>query len=309
MVIVSWLFLAYPLPAQVNVLTYHNNDRRTGENTNETILTLSNVNPSSFGKLFTCNLDGNVYAQPLLVSGVNIPGQGTHNIVFVATQHNSVYAFDADSNAGASGGLLWHVNLGPSAATPSPDFGTRYGSFGAILPEVGITGTPVIDAASGTLFVDAFTHEGTSYIHRLHAINITNGTEQASSPVIVRASVPGIGVGSTNGILSFEPKQQLQRSALTLAGGKVYLPYAGYDDTDPFHGWIIGFSATNLQQLTNYVYNTTPNSTVAAYGSNAGEGGIWMGGGGLSVDSGTNLYFAVGNGSFNALNNSTGTEY
>jgi hypothetical protein len=309
MVIVSGLFLAHPLSAQVNVLTYHNNNRRTGENTNETVLTLSNVKSNTFGKIFTYNVDGHIYAQPLLVSGVNLPGQGMHNIVFVATQHNSVYAFDADSNTGTNGGLLWHVNLGPSAATPSPDFGTRYGSFGAILPEVGITGTPVIDPASGTLFVDALTHEGASYIHKIHALNITNGTEQASSPVIVRASVPGIGVGSTNGILSFEPKQQLQRSALTLAGGKVYVAYAGYDDTDPYHGWIIGFSATNLQQLTNYVYNTTPNSTVAAFGPHAGEGGIWMGGCGLSVDSATNLYFAVGNGSFNALNNSGGTEY
>src|SRR5205085_9572019 len=133
-----------------------------------------------------------------------------HSVVFVATQHNSVYAFDADTNA-APGGLLWQANLGPSAATPSPDFGTRYGSFGAILPEVGITGTPVIDLASSTLYVDAFTHEGTSYFHKLHALSLTNGAERSFSPVVVGASVPGIGVGSTGGVVSFVAKQQLQR--------------------------------------------------------------------------------------------------
>ncbi|HUR47184.1 MAG TPA: hypothetical protein VMZ27_14990 [Candidatus Saccharimonadales bacterium] len=307
--IVAGVLLYQSVWGQVNVLTYHNNNRRTGEITNESILSLANVKPASFGKLFTYNLDGHVYAQPLYVSGINLPGQGAHNIVYVATQHNSVYALDADSNAPSAGGLLWHVNLGPSAATPSPDFGTRYGSFSSILPEVGITATPVIDLASGTLYVDALTHEGTAYFHKLHALNITNGTEQPFSPVVVSAPVSGTGVGSTNGILRFEAKQQLQRSALTLAGGIVYVPYAGYDDTDPYHGWVIGFNSTNLQQLTNYVFNTTPNGTTNNFGPNAGEGGIWMAGGGLSVDSATNLYFAVGNGNFNALNNSGGTEY
>jgi len=303
------LLFACPAVAQVNVLTYHNDNARTGQNLNETLLTPSNVSANTFGKLFAYNVDGQVYAQPLYVSGLNIPGQGTHNVVFVATEHNSVYAFDGDSNIGAANGLLWQANLGPSAATPNNDFGTRYGGFQTIVPEVGITGTPVIDLASGTLYVDAFTHEGSAYFHRLHALNITNGAERSFSPVLVSASVSGTGVGSSNGVLSFDPKQHLQRSALTLAAGVLYVAYAGYEDTDPYHGWIIGFNSTNLQQLPSYVFNTTPNATVANFGTNAGEGGIWMAGCGLSADSAGSLYFAVGNGSFNALNNSGGTEY
>lgn len=294
---------------QVHVLTYHNDNSRTGANTNETILTLSNVNSNTFGKLFAYNLDGYVYAQPLYVSGLAIPGQGARNVVFVATQHNTVYALDADSKSGPSGGVLWQVNLGPPAATPNQDFGTRYGGFTEIVPEVGITGTPVLDLDSGTLYVDAFTHEGTNYFHRIHALNITNGTARPFSPALVNAAIPGTGVGGSNGIVRFNPKQQINRCAMTLAGGILYAAYAGYADTDPYHGWVIGFNASSLQPLSNYVFNTTPNSTVAAFGPHAGEGGIWMGGCGLSVDANNNLFFAIGNGSFNAFNNSGGTEY
>jgi len=301
--------LGFAAPAQVNVLTYHNNNGRTGENLNERLLTPANVNQNTFGKLFAYNVDGYVYAQPLYLSGVTIPGKGACNVVFIATQHNSVYAFNADYNAGASGGLLWQVNLGPSAATPNPDFGNRFGGFNAIVPEVGITSTPVIDLATGTIYVDALTHEGSAYIHRLHALNITNGAQRSFSPRTVTASIAGNGVGGSGGILPFDPKQHLQRSAVTLAGGRVYLAFAGYADTDPYHGWIIGFDAANLQPLPNYVFNTTPNATVAAFGVNAGEGGIWMAGCGLSADAAGSLYFACGNGSFNALNNSGGTEY
>jgi hypothetical protein len=316
----SFLALALlPVTAQVSVWAYHNDNYRTGLNTNETILNLTNVNPTSFGRLFTNRVDGCVYAQPLYVPGVAIPGQGTHNVLFIVTEHNSVYAFDADVPA-AAGGLLWQTNLGPAAVTvmgtfTNKNFGTRYNgnAYTDIIPEVGITGTPVIDLSSGTLYVDAFTGEigggVTNYFHRLHALNITNGTEQPFSPVLVSASVPGIGVGSTNGRSIFNAQQQLQRCALTLAGGIVYVSYAGYADTDPYHGWIIGFNETNLAQLTNYVFNTTPNSTVVAFGVNAGEGGIWMGGGGLSVDDNTNIFFQTGNGSFNATNNTGGTEY
>ncbi|MDB6122654.1 MAG: hypothetical protein JWQ71_1647 [Pedosphaera sp.] len=295
--------------AQVNVLTYHNDNGRTGQNLNETILTPTNANQTTFGKLGSYSVDGQVYAQPLYVSNLPIPGKGVHNVVFVATQHNTVYAFDADSNAGPTRGLIWQTNLGPSAITPNNDFGNRYQPFPDIQPEVGITGTPVIDLASGTLFVDAFTHEGANYFHRLHALNITNGTERTNSPVVVGVSIPGVGAGSVGGRQIFQAKQQLQRCALTLAGGILYLAYCGYGDTDPYHGWVIGYDPGTLQQLANYVFNTTPNSTTAAYGANAGEGGIWMAGGGLAVDANTNLYFEVGNGIFNATNNSGGTEY
>src|SRR3989454_3543417 len=136
---------AFSALSQVNVLTYHNDNARSGANLKETLLSPANVNEASFGKLFANSVDGQVYAEPLYVSGLSIPGKAARNVVFVATQHNSVYAFDADT----AGVLLWQTNLGPSAATPSPDFGTRYGSFSAILPEIGITSTPVIDLASG----------------------------------------------------------------------------------------------------------------------------------------------------------------
>ncbi len=314
------LCFGFSARSQVAVCTYHNDNYRTGANTNETLLTPANVNATTFGKLFSYPVDGLIYTQPLYVPNVAIPGRGLHNVFYVASQHNTVYAFDADSSGGA-GGLLWKTNLGPSAVTTiagvftNQNFGARYnnGSYTDIVPEVGITGTPVIDTNTGTLYVDAFTGEIaggiTNYFHRLHALKITDGTEQPYSPVVVAASVPGVGMDSTNGRVYFNAQQQLQRSALTLVGGIVYVAYAGYADTDPFHGWIIGFRATNLVQLPNYVFNDTPNSTVAGFGDNAGEGGIWMAGGGLSVDANTNIYFETGNGSFNATNNTGGTEY
>jgi hypothetical protein len=291
--------------AQTNVLTYHNDNGRTGANLNETILTPANVNQSTFGKLFTYNLNGCVYAQPLYVSGVNISGQGVHNVIFVATEHNTVYALDADSNTGANSGVLWQANLGSSAPCPAPGF-----QFNAISPEVGITGTPVIDPVSQTLYVDAFTQSGSSFSHTIHALSITNGAERSFSPVTVSVSIPSSGVGSTNGMLAFLASQELQRSALTLAGGVLYVAYAGFTDTPttyPFHGWIIGYNASNLQLLSDHVFNSTPNGTVGQYGPIAGSGGIWMGDGGLAVDSNTNLYFSTGDGNFNAF--SGGTEY
>jgi hypothetical protein len=292
--------------AQVNVLTYHNDNSRQGANLSETILTPANVNLTSFGKLFSYNVDGNVYAQPLYVSGLNIAGQGAHNVVFVATEHNSVYAFDADSNADANGGLLWHVNLGTPVPSNNPNF-----PFAAIKPEVGITGTPVIDLGSQTMYVDAFTWDGNNFFHYIHALNLADGSEKPFSPVLVQASIHGKGAGSANGTLSFQAVQELQRCALTLANGVLYVSYAGYTDThqtDPFHGWVLGFDAASLQLLPGYVFCSTPNGTVAQYGSIAGEGGIWMSGGGPAFD-GANLYLSTGDGNFNAFPGSNGTEY
>ncbi|HEX4263986.1 MAG TPA: hypothetical protein VH597_06565 [Verrucomicrobiae bacterium] len=305
--IVLSLLISLRATAQVNVLTYHNDNGRTGANLNETTLAPDNVNPNSFGKLFAYDVDGYVYAQPLYVSGLNIPGQGVRNVVFIATEHNSVYAFDADSNGGANGGLLWQANLGSSAQVPSPEL-----PFQAIKPEVGITGTPVIDAGSQTLYVDAFTEEGTNFIHRVHALSILDGSERAFSPVVVSASVPGLGAGSKNGTVSFQAIQQLQRSALTLAGGVLYICFAGLTDTpntDPYHGWVIGLNAANLQLRPNYVFCSTPNGTTAQFGSVAGRGGVWMAGDGPAVDGNNNLYFATGDGNFTAFKGSGGTDY
>jgi hypothetical protein len=303
------LVFALHSEAQVNLWTYHNDNARTGQNLAETILNPANVNAGQFAKLFTKNVDGYVYAQPLYVSDVTIPGKGSHNVLFIATEHNTVYAFDADIGAAPFGGVLWQTNLGPSAATPNGDFGNRYGAYSDLVPEVGITGTPVIDLSSGTLYLDAFTHEGSAYFHRIHALDITTGAERPFGPVLVTASMPGTGVGGNGSVVTFNPMQQLQRSALTLAGGVLYVAYAGYADTDPYHGWVIGFNPTNLQPLASYVFNSTPNSTVATYGANAGEAGIWMAGCGLAVDSAANLYLQTGNGVFNAFNGSGGTEY
>jgi hypothetical protein len=292
--------------AQVSVLTYHNNNNRTGANLNETVLTPANVNQNTFGKLFSYAVDGYVYAQPLYVSGLNITGQGTHNVVLVATEHNSVYAFDADSNAGANGGLLWQVNLGTSVPTPNPSL-----PFQAIKPEVGITGTPVIDLTSQTLYVDAFTWDGTNYFHYVHALNLADGSDRVPA-MLVAASVPGVGVGSSNNVVPFQAKQQLQRSALTLAGGVLYVCFAGFTDTqneDPYHGWVLGFNPATLHLLPKYVFCTTPNGTVAQFGSIAGRGAVWMAGGGMAVDDNNNLYFATGDGNFTAFKNSGGTDY
>ncbi|HEY5042566.1 MAG TPA: PA14 domain-containing protein [Verrucomicrobiae bacterium] len=296
----------------VSVLTYHNNNARDGANTNETLLTTGTVNTNNFGRLMTYAVDGFVFAQPLYVANLAIPGQGTHNVVFVATEHDSIYAFDADNNTGANGGLLWHTNLGIAPLSNNKEFGGRYhsGQYIDLTPEVGITGTPVIDPATGTLYVDVLSREvttTTNYYHRIHALNITNGTEQPYGPVIVTGSVPGTGVGGNGTTVPFDAKQHGQRPALTLAGGKLYVAYGSFADTDPYHGWVMGFNATNLVQLTNSIFNTTPNATKAAFGGNAGEGALWMGGGGLCVDANTNLYFETANGSFSQ--NTNGGDY
>jgi PA14 domain-containing protein/chitobiase/beta-hexosaminidase-like protein/Big-like domain-containing protein len=289
------------------VLTYHNDNARTGANTNETRLTPANVNTNSFGLLTKYEVDGYVYTQPLYFPGLAIPGQGTHNVVFVGTENNSVYAFDADGDAGTNGGLLWHASLGSGIDIVSThEFGGRFHNnvYQDMLPLVGITGTPVIDPATGTLYVDAFTRvvneNGTNYHHHIHALDITTGAERSYGPVEVTASVPGVGVGSSNGVLKFDARQHMQRPALTLAGGILYVGYGSAADTDFYHGWVIGFDASNLHPLTNYVFNTTPNATVAQFGPHAAEGALWMGGDGLCVDANTNLYFEVANGSFSA---------
>ena len=249
------LFASLSVPAQVTVWTYHSNNHRDGANLNENILNPSNVKSMTFGKLYSYALDGHAYAQPLYVPNLAITGQGNHDVLFVATEHNSVYALDAN-NPGAGGGLLWKTNFGPSAVTTIPgvftnkNFGTRYNNnaYTDIEPEVGITGTPVIDTNSGTLYVDVFTGEisggVTNYLHRLHALNIADGTERLS-PVIVTASVPGAGVDSVGGRVTFNPEQENQRSALTLAGGILYDVFTSYADTDPYHGcedpWLQSF--------------------------------------------------------------------
>jgi len=276
--------VAFPLRlAAQDVLTYHNDAARTGQYPNETKLSPQNVNPATFGKLFSYGVDGYVYAQPLYKSNVPITGNGTHNVIFVATEHNSVYAFDADSNAGANANPLWSVNLGPSV--PSSDVAST-----DIVPEIGITGTPVIDPGTGTFYVVAKTKENGSYLQRLHALDLGSGQEKFGGPVLIQASVPGTGDGNDgNGNVPFDPLRQNQRTGLLLAGGVVYISWASHGDNGPYHGWVIGYDALSLAQKG--VYCTTPNG---------GLGGIWMSGGGPAADSGGQIFFITGNGTFQA---------
>jgi Chitobiase/beta-hexosaminidase C-terminal domain/PQQ-like domain len=290
-----------------NWLTYHFDNARDGANTNEEVLTPANVNTNTFSRLFTYAVDAEVYAEPLYMAQVAISGQGTHNVVFVATENNTVYAFDADSNLGTNGGLLWRTNLGTAAT--STLFGTRY-HHNVLNPLIGITGTPVIDPVAGILYVDVFTTpvpDTTNGMHYLHALNIANGMDEPFSPVVVAASVPGTGVDSSNNVVRFNANQEDSRPALTLAGGMVFVSFGSFGDTDPYHGWVIGFNASNLQPLPNFTFASTPNASISAFGVNAGEGALWGGGAGLCVDANTNLYFETGNGSFSG--NTNGGDY
>ncbi len=280
----------------VNVLTWHNDLTRQGQNTDEVTLNPANVNTTTFGKLFSYPVQGQVYAQPLYVSNLTIPGQGVHNVVYVVTQNNDVYALDADSNSGASAGVLWHVNLGLAAVMPNSFFGNRYGPYHDINPQVGITSTPVIDLATNTMYLDAFTNDVAGqnfYSHHIHALDLTTGADKMT-PMLVAASINGNGVGGNGTTIPFVATDQLQRPALTLAGGVLYVAYSGFADTDPYHGWILGFDPSNLQLLK--VFNTTPNVN-ANSDANEGEGGIWQTGGGLAFD-GTRLYVETANGDF-----------
>jgi len=281
----------------LGVFTYHNNLSRDGTNASEYALTPSNVASTTFGKLSSCAVDGAIYAQPLWVANLTIGGT-KHNVVFVATQHDSLYAFDADVNASPCT-PLWHVSLidaahgGSSSETtvPSGPTGHLVGSgYGDITPEVGVTGTPVIDPSSNTLYVvsKSVIPSGTFY-QQLHAIDITTGNERTGSPVTITGTYPGTGDGGTT--VTFNPRQENQRPGLALANGVVYIAWASHEDTAPYYGWVMGYNAATLAQTA--VLNVTPN---------VGYGGIWMGGGAPSVDASNNLYLITGNGVFNATN-------
>jgi hypothetical protein len=270
-----------PPPGFVGVLTYHNDNFRTGQNLTEVSLTPANVNAAQFGKLFAYSVDGAIYGQPLYVPGLSING-GTHNVVYVATENDSVYAFDADG-----GGLLWKRSfINPSAGItiiPQADVGST------IYPGVGITSTPVIDLGSGTIYVVAATKENGSYFQRLHALSLTSGSEQSGSPVAIGGSVAGTGSGTSGGSVAFQPEWELQRAALLLDGGRVYIAFASEGDNGPFHGWVFAYDATTLARVG--IWNATPNG---------GGAGIWHAGGGLAADANGNIYGITGNGTFDA---------
>jgi hypothetical protein len=279
-----------PPPSPTNysgMLSWHADAGITGQNSSETMLTTANVNQNTFGKLFSYALDDQSFTQPLYVANVTFPGAGAHNAVYVTTESNTVYAFDADGSVQTP---FWQKSLMPSGATPVD--GTKTGGIGGpITPNVGITGTPVIDGSSGTLYVVSVTQESSGVVHRLHALDITTGNEKFNGPVVIQASVPGTGTGASAGQIAFEPKLQLQRSALALVQGVVYIAWASYQDSGNYHGWIIGYDASTLHQVC--VWNSTPNG---------GRGGIWMAGAPISSDSASNLYAVIANGTFDASN-------
>ena len=277
----------------VNVTTYHYDNARDGANTAETTLTPADVNSSTFGKVASFAVDGQVYAQPLVMTGVAVAGQGTHDLVLVATEHDTVYAFDAHGNNPAQG-YLWRTSLLQPGETTIPE--TDYGTTD-ITPEIGITGTPVIDPATGTLYVvGAFKESNGAYQQRLYALDLTSGASKFGGPVVIAASVAGTGDGSSGGQVAFNAFRESQRPALTLANGQVYVAWASHGDQGPYHGWLLAYSAATLR--LDDVYNADPDGS---------DAGIWMSGGGLAVDASGNLYFTTGNGTFDA--NTGGSDY
>ncbi|MGA8768425.1 MAG: Ig-like domain-containing protein, partial [Candidatus Acidiferrales bacterium] len=261
------------------VFTQHNDIGRTGQNLSETILTPAAVAaPAGFGKKFSQPVDGNIYAQPLYVPNMAISGKGTHNVVFVATENDSVYAFDADANMAA----LWHANLvdaahgAGSGATPTDT--SVDNACSDVQPKLGVTSTPAIDPSTGTMYVESKSKENGNFFHRLHALDITTGAEKASSPVAITATVSGI---------AFDPLMHTNRPGLLLLNGIVYLAYASDCDNRPYHGWIFAYDAATLSQKA--AFNESPNGRM---------GGFWMSGAGIAADSSGNIYIASGNGNF-----------
>jgi hypothetical protein len=294
------------------VTTYHNDLSRDGVNSHEFALTTANVTSGTFAKLFSCTVDGAIYAQPLWLPNLTVGG-AKHNVVLVATQHDSLYAFDADSNVSPCV-PLWHMNLldaahGGTAGEGSVPSGTASSlvgnGFGDIQPEVGVTGTPVIDPATNTLYVvSKSAKSGPQVFQRLHAIDLATGSEKFSGPVVISASVNGTAPDAVAGKVAFDPRNHHQRPGLALVNGIVYIAWASHEDHDQYHGWVMGYDATTLAQVPGAVFNTTPNAV-----ANVGyaRGGIWMSGGDPAADSSGNLYFLTGNGTFDA--DSGGSNY
>jgi len=289
-----FLLIAVTALAQVTTSQYDN--MRTGATLNEILLTPKNVNAQQFGKLGVFKVDGAVYAEPLFLPSVEVPGKGTHDVIFVATEHDSVYAFDA---ARPGDPPLWQVRLlDPARENPVSE---DQAQCPFIRPEIGITSTPVIDLPTGTLYVLArsvvrHTTSPDEYFQRLHALAITTGVEKFGGPKLITASVPGRGAGRANREVAFDPLRENPRAALTLANKNVYLTWASSCDVDPYHGWVIAYDPQTLAQKA--VLNVNPDGS---------EAGIWLSDTGPAVDSEGNLYVPTGNGTFDAT--SGGRDY
>ncbi len=271
-----------------SVLTYHNDNSRTGQNTQETALTTANVNSTSFGKVGFDSVDGKVDAEPLYVPAETVNG-ATHNVLYVETEHDSIYAFDADNGA-----ALWHVS-----ALGANETSTDNRNCSQVTPEIGITNTPVIDPKAGThgtlYFVAASKDSSGNYHQRLHALDLTTGAEQAGSPMIVQATYPSTGPQSHNGQVVFDPAQYNDRAGLLLVNGVIYIAWGSHCDIEPYTAWVMGYNENTLAQTS--VINVTPNGS---------EGGFWNAGAGPAADSNGNIYLLAGNGTFDTTLNSSG---
>ena len=269
-----------------DVTTYHNNTLRTGENQSETILTTSNVNSATFGKLFTVPVDGIIDAEPLYLSNITI-GSSKHNVLYIVTENDSVYALDADT-----GTQLWHVTTLESGETPSDNHGC-----GQISPQIGITSTPVIDqssGANGTIYVVAMSKSSAGYFQRIHALDITTGTEEFGGPTTVQAKYPGSGDNSQGGYVIFDPAQYAERQGLLLLNHVIYTGWTSHCDARPYTGWVIGYSESTLTQTS--VLDLTPNGS---------EGAIWQAGAGMAAYD-NNIFLLDANGTFDTTLNSKG---
>jgi len=285
--VISFSLCAGLFSSATDVVTYHNDIARTGQNLQETALTTGNVKSSSFGKLFTVAVDGIIDAEPLYLSAVSIPGKGTHNVLYAVTENDSVYAFDADA-----GTLLWQVSALGSGESPSDDHGCTQ-----ITPQIGITSTPVIDRASGphgTVYVVAMSKNGSNYFQRIHALDMTTGAEEFGGPLAIQAKYRGTGDNSHNGYVVFDPGQYAERQGLLLLNHVIYTGWTSHCDNRPYTGWLIGYDETALTQTS--VLNLTPNGS---------EGSIWQSGAGIASD-GRNLFFLDANGTFDTTLNANG---
>jgi hypothetical protein len=274
--------------AAQDVLTYHNDNARTGQNLNETILNTSNLNVNTFGKLFVLPADGKVDAEPLYVSNLAM-GTGIYNVVFVATEHDSVYAYDADT-----GSFLWRVTMLKSGETPSDDRGCSQ-----VTPEIGVTATPVIDRLSGlhgTIYVVAMSKDSSGNYHqRLHALDITTGAEEFGGPVEIQATYPGTGAEGDGTTLTFDPQQHKARASLLMLDNIVYVAWSSHCDINPYTAWIMGYDKSTL--VRTRLLNITPNGS---------EGSVWQSGAGPAADSGGNIYFLTANGTADTTLNAQG---
>ena len=280
-----------PTPSSIDVATYHYDNMRSGQNTHETVLTTANTNPVKFGKLGAFIVDGKVDAQPLYLSNVSIPGQGMRNVLYVATEHGSVFAFDADRISGNTTTPLWMVSTQLPGELPSDDRGC-----GQVTPEIGITSTPVIDRGRGAIYVVAVSKDaGGNYFHRIHALDLSTGKELFGGPTTITATYPGNGAGSSGGNVVFDPAEYNERPGLLEINGTIYTAWGSHCDIGAYTSWVMAYNADTVKQTA--VLNLVPNGS---------DGGTWMAGTAPAADAAGNIYFILGNGTFDTSLDASG---